>query len=346
MRPTLPGGQARRQRSAGVAAGSPRTRIHGPVEALGLVADALRQAELALGGMLGSDVGALPTVAGHLVEAGGKRLRPALTALAAMAIGARPEARLFAVGELIHLGSLLHDDVVDQGDVRRGRASAHILHGNAVAVLAGDFCVARGLAVAAEVGGFRASASLADTVAEMAEGEVLQLQAAGDLSTPIEVYEQVIARKTSSLIAWCCAAPAWLIEDEASAEALLAYGRGVGMAFQITDDVLDFKPATGKPPGADLRERKLTLPLLHALQRVGGLRERLEASVPEGEALAGMLREVRDSGALEAALDVARAEVDSALGALDALPDTSDASALRAREALRVLGRYLVERSL
>lgn len=307
-----------------------------------LVGGPMAEADRVLHRLLGGGGSALEHVAAYLADAGGKRLRPALTALGARALGMEADedvVTLMACGELIHLGSLLHDDVVDEGDVRRGQPSAHRLHGNAVSILSGDLCVGRALAAALSAGGLLAGRVLSETVAEMSEGEVLQLQRAGRLDTDRATYLDVIDRKSASLIAWCVSSPALARGLSVEAEALAAYGRGVGRAYQITDDVLDYADRTGKPPGADLRERKVTLPLLYAMARMPGLRARLEARAPTEEEIQDMVIGVRASGALEAALQDAGTFVDEALGALEALPDNPG------REALRVLGRFVVERS-
>jgi octaprenyl-diphosphate synthase len=273
------------------------------------------------------------------VDAGGKRLRPALAALGARAVGRSADPRLLCAGEMIHLGSLLHDDVVDDGDQRRGRAAAHRVYGNAVSVLTGDFCLARAVLLASESGGHACVTALARAVTEMAEGEVLQLQRAGDLSCTIDQYLEVVDRKSAALIAWCAASHAIAAGDTASAAALEVYGRRVGTAFQITDDVLDYAEGTGKTPGADLRERKVTLPLLHAMERLPGLRAELEAGAPGPDALPSLIRRIRASGALDAALRDARSIVAEGVGALSVLPSSD------ARTALSVLGSYLVERA-
>jgi octaprenyl-diphosphate synthase len=289
--------------------------------------------------MVGSDVAEITEVAEYLLASGGKRLRPALTALGCLAVDLDPiDPRLLCCGELVHLGSLLHDDVVDQGDVRRGRPAAHVVHGNAVSVLGGDFCVAKALLAAGEAGGGATMVALARTVAEMSEGEVWQLRRAGALDGDRDAYFDIIDRKSASLIAWCASAGALSCGDHAAAAALSAYGRGVGRAFQIADDVLDFRADTGKLRGADLRERKMTLPLLYAMERWPGLRDRLMAGPPEPSELPELVRLVLETGAPEAALVDARHEVDGAVRALEVLP------AGAARDALAVIARYVVER--
>lgn len=334
------GGQTLRSRPAGVRGGRWGTLVQGPADALALVGPELAACERSLVELVHTDVAAVPEIAGYLVAAGGKRLRPALTALGARAVGYEgPVTRLMCVGELLHLGSLLHDDVVDEAATRRGQPAAHTIHGNAVTVLTGDFCLARAVWLAAEEGGFTAVRALGETVTEMAEGEVLQLQHAGNLSATVDQYLDVVARKSAALIAWCAAAAGWAADDDVAAQALWNFGRGVGIAFQITDDVLDYNAGTGKNPGADLRERKVTLPLLVAMDRVDGLRERLEAGPPSDDLVAQLMEEVRASGALDVALDEARRRVDASLAELAVLPDNEG------RQGLEAMGRYLVERA-
>jgi len=304
------------------------------------VAEELAAAEVELKRLIHSDVAAVPAVAGYLANAGGKRLRPALTALGARAIGYRlPVARLMCVGELIHLGSLLHDDVVDDGLMRRGLPASHRVHGSAVTVLTGDFCLARAVQLAAVEGGYQAVCAFSAAITEMAEGEVMQLQRAGDLSCDYDTYLDVISRKSAALIAWCAGASAWTAGEVEMAEALSQYGRSVGRAFQITDDVLDYSDHTGKSPGADLRERKVTLPLLLAMERIDGLRDQLGEGAPDAEDLPVLMARIRDSGALQDSLAQARSFVEAGIGALDMLPEGDG------RSALASLGRFLVERA-
>ncbi len=337
----MQGARARRDKPAGAQAGSPLTFIGGPKEAFALVADEMASAEQALGRLILSDVKAVPDVAGHLAHAGGKRLRPALSALGSKAIGFESDrlGELMCVGELIHLGSLLHDDVVDQGTTRRGQSTANLVFGNAVSVLTGDFCLARAVWLAAEAGGQRTVETLGHAVTLMAEGEVLQLQRAGDLSCTRDAYIEVVERKSAALIAWCAAMGAYVQGNETAITALETFGHKVGIAFQITDDVLDYATGTGKSPGADLRERKVTLPLLYAMERLPGLRAELEAAEPDAQQVASLMQRVEECGALQASLNEARSLADEAIAALQPLPDSD------ARRALAVLGRFLVERA-
>ena len=332
-----PGRVVRRGLAAGLHAGAPLSRISGPEAAFALVAEPMRAAELRLRALVASEVDVVAAIGDYTTSAGGKRLRPMLTALGCGAVGhAGDLAGLMCVGELIHLGSLLHDDVVDDGLVRRGKPAAQQVYGNAAVILTGDFCLARAVLLAATEGGLAAVTGLAEAVTAMAEGEVLQLQRAGNLDTTLGDYLEMVEKKSAALIAWCCAAGAWAVGDEEAAAVLQRFGRQVGIAFQVTDDVLDYAAGTGKNPGQDLRERKLTLPLLHAMARVPGLRARVEAPEQDIDAL---LHDVRASGALDAALNDARERVEDAIAGLDALPDTPS------RAALASLGRYLADRS-
>ena len=242
-----------------------------PVDAaMALVADELEQVEHRLGKLLRSTIAIIPQVGGHLTFAGGKRFRPMVTLLAAQAVGYRHDHRITiaAAGELLHTATLLHDDVIDEGEFRRGRPAARMRYGNGLAVLTGDYCYARALQAVAEIGEARAIQSMADAVVRMAEGEVAQLHVAGDCDLDRERYSMVIERKTAALIGWCSAV-GQLIDPELAA-ALGEYGRAVGFAFQIADDIIDYTldvHRSGKNRGQDLREGKATLPLILACEQ-------------------------------------------------------------------------------
>ncbi len=331
-----PGAVARRAHAVGVHGGAPLSFVETPADVFALAAPAMAGAEARLRELVASEVDVVEAIGAYTATAGGKRLRPLLTALGAGAVGFdRRLDGLMCAGELIHLGSLLHDDVVDDGDVRRGRPAAQRVYGNAAVILTGDFCLARAVLLAAEEGGHAAVTALAQAVTAMAEGEVLQLQRAGNLGTTLDQYLEMIDKKSAALIAWCASAGALAAGDEAAAAVLAGYGRAVGVAFQITDDVLDYAAGTGKTPGQDLREKKLTLPLLFAMERLPELRARIHTD--DVDTLLGL---VRGTGALELAQAEAHRRVEAAVGALDTLPPTPW------REGLVVLGRYLVDRSL
>jgi octaprenyl-diphosphate synthase len=310
-----------------------------------LVASELEQLEAMLRQRMHSDIGSIPAVGEHLLLAGGKRLRPLLAVLAARATDAPIEIGL-AVGcaaELIHTATLYHDDVVDDGRVRRGRPAARLVFGNGIVVLVGDFCLARALETVALTGSVAVVQSLAATVTEMAEGEVAQLERAGNANATIANYFDVIDRKTASLIAWAArvggAAPPAL---EAS---LSRYGRAVGRAFQIADDILDCagsEATVGKVVGHDLQEGKLTLPVLLACETDPTIRARIQQDMTDtgmtAAAAESVLTLVRRAGGVEAAKAKARAMIDAANADLEGLPPS------RFRDALREIAILSVER--
>jgi octaprenyl-diphosphate synthase len=326
-----------------VTAGSSGSNLDGIVA---LVGEEMTIVETHLAERMESPIGSIPQVGAHLLAAGGKRLRPLLAVLAARATKA-PLEHAVAVGcaaELIHTATLYHDDVVDDGRVRRGRPAARMVFGNGVVVLVGDFCLARALETVAKTGSLAMVQSLATTVTEMAEGEVAQLERAGNPDATVEDYFRVIDRKTASLIAWC-ARVGGAVPRELGAP-LERYGRALGRAFQIADDVLDSaidETTAGKSVGHDLQEGKLTLPVLLACEADPALGRRIrkqlgEKGVPAAVA-AEILADVRAAGGVEKARQKAAALAEEAARALDALP----ASAYR--DALRGLAHLSADRS-
>ncbi len=317
--------------------------------ALALVADDLAAAETRLAQLLHSDIAVIPEVGGHLAFAGGKRLRPLLTLLCARAIGLVDPARITvaAVGELLHTATLLHDDVIDGGEFRRGRPAARMAFGNGMAVLTGDFCLARALQAVAGTGRAAAITSMADTVMQMAEGEVAQLHAAGDFCLDRARYYDIIDRKTAALIAWCASVGG--LAPAPYHEALVQFGRELGYAFQIADDVLDFADAaalavTGKDPGQDLRDGKMTLPLALACEADAALSRDVAAALAKGPPMEetmveAILRSAAASGCGRAAREIAAGHARQALAALDALPPGA------ATDALRAVTEYVVRRT-
>ncbi|HEY8924583.1 MAG TPA: polyprenyl synthetase family protein [Polyangia bacterium] len=251
---------------------------------LDLVAPEMAAVEAALRARMESPIGSIPEVGAHLLQAGGKRLRPLLAVLAARACDA-PIELATAVGtaaELIHTATLYHDDVVDDGRVRRGRPAARMVYGNGVVVLVGDFCLARALETVALTGSLPAVRSLAATVTEMAEGEVAQLERAGNPDSTAEDYFRVIDRKTASLFAWCSRVGGAL--GPTLDGPLGRYGRALGRAFQIADDVLDCavdEATAGKSVGHDIQEGKVTLPVLYACDSNPELRALVREKVGE-----------------------------------------------------------------
>lgn len=213
----------------------------------------------------------IPEVTAHLVEAGGKRLRPMLTLAAARLCGydGRDHIKLAATVEFIHTATLLHDDVVDESEQRRGRPTANLLWDNQSSVLVGDYLFARSFLLMVETGSLRVLNILAGASATIAEGEVLQLTAARDLRTDEAVYLQVVRGKTAALFSAATEVGGVVANaSEDQVKALFDYGDALGIAFQIADDLLDYQgdtAATGKNVGDDFREKKLTLPVIKAV---------------------------------------------------------------------------------
>ena len=220
-----------------------------------------------------SDVALVQQVGAYIVHAGGKRMRPAMLMLTADVLGLRKDERttqLAAVVEFIHTATLLHDDVVDESSLRRGKKTANAVFGNAASVLVGDFLYSRAFQMMVKCGNARVMEVLADATNVIAEGEVLQLMHIGDASLTEAQYLKVIEYKTAKLFEAAARLPAVIAGDAAAETALASYGRKVGAAFQIVDDVLDYEgdaAVLGKNLGDDLREGKVTLPLIFAMQQ-------------------------------------------------------------------------------
>jgi octaprenyl-diphosphate synthase len=296
---------------------------------------------------LASDVVLINQIADHIISAGGKRLRPMLVVLAGRASGAvSPEHhQLAAIIEFIHTSTLLHDDVVDESDLRRGRSTANALWGNAPSVLVGDFLYSRSFQLMVELDRMEVMRILADTTNRIAEGEVLQLLHVHNPDTDEAAYLRVIERKTAVLFAagtqlGALASGADLIAQQK----LYDYGMNLGYAFQIADDVLDYTADAadlGKNLGDDLAEGKATLPLIHAMAHSEEhVRARLREIVENGDgsAMPEVLAAIRTTGGLEYSQRRAAEYAQAAERALDGLEE-NDAIA-----ALRGLAQYAVER--
>jgi octaprenyl-diphosphate synthase len=326
-------GEGRGIRSAGLdAANAVIARRTGSVERLiALAAPDMAGVDALIAARLQSPVAVIPALAEHLIEAGGKRLRPLLTVAAARLIGgAAPGAlKLAAAVEFIHTATLLHDDVVDSSRLRRGKVAAHLIWGAPSSVLVGDFLFARAFELMVETGLVPALDILARASRVIAEGEVLQLSRAHDLNLSQATYLEIITAKTAELFA--AAAQAGAVSAGASpaqSDALRAYGRDLGLAFQLTDDALDYGGATetlGKNAGDDFREGKATLPLLLAIARLGPREvEFWERAIGRREQTETDFRRAREliigAGALEATLDLAADYAEAAKAALAVFP--------------------------
>jgi octaprenyl-diphosphate synthase len=296
---------------------------------------------------LASDVVLINQVAEYIVTAGGKRLRPMLLLLAARALGHRgaDAHQLAAVVEFIHTATLLHDDVVDESDLRRGRRTANAVWGNAASVLVGDFLYSRSFQLMVELERMQVMAILADTTNAIAEGEVLQLLHVRNPDTDEAAYLRVIERKTAVLFAAATRLGGLLAGADAAAQTQLhRYGLNLGYAFQIADDVLDYASdaeTLGKNLGDDLAEGKATLPLIRAMDRSEApIRARLRNAIEGGDigALPDVQAAIQATDALEYSRGRAEDYAHAAEAALDGLPETE------ALAALRGLARYAVNR--
>ena len=277
---------------------------------------------------LSSDVAMINQIAHYIIEAGGKRIRPMLVLLFSSALGFNGKDRfeLAATVEFIHTATLLHDDVVDESALRRGRQTANALFGNAASVLVGDFVYSRAFQMMVSVNSMRVLEVLSDATNVIAEGEVLQLMNMHDPDLAVEEYLRVIRFKTAKLFEASARLGAVLAgADRLVEESCAAYGRSLGTAFQLIDDLLDYEGATaqlGKNVGDDLREGKPTLPLLIAMERgTPKQRDLIRHAIEHGEVarLSEVVEIVRQTGALEATRLAARAEADLAGDCLSVL---------------------------
>lgn len=303
-------------------------------EPLGPVADPLRRVEEIIRASLSSAEERLGELGRRNLEGGAKRIRPALALLSGSACGGILDAHLTlaASAELIHMATLAHDDVIDDAAVRRGRAALNATWGNSVAVLYGDYLLARAFELIAAGPGAGLLPAMVRTTREICEGELHQLRRRFDISMTAAEYREMASKKTASLFAVCCRQGAGLAGAHAPvAERLERFGRGFGVAFQIADDCADLV-GTGRDKDRlkDLEGGRVTLPLITALASLDdGGREHLACAFREGN-VAACRREILLSGAVEACRDEAAAMLDSAAAELSPLPDSPAKAALRA----------------
>jgi octaprenyl-diphosphate synthase len=319
---------------------------------LSCIADDMSAVENVLKDEIRSEVRAAYEISGHTLSAGGKRLRPALVVLAARAglagFPTRAVHASAAAAELIHMASLIHDDVVDGAEERRGRPTANAAFGNQISVLVGDYLLAKSIYLAGREGNIDVIRVFSQVTIGLSEGEVLQITARGDVDTSEETYRQIIQKKTAGFIAGCCQIGAMLAGAQASViDALVVYGMNCGLAFQIADDLLDYvgdPRETGKALDGDLREGKLTLPLILALRDADPRRrDKLNAILEEPDRLgAGDIEfvheSIRECDGYQRTAVVAQAY---STAAMDALRDVAQSPY---RESLLALAGYAVNR--
>jgi len=285
-----------------------------------------------------SKVPLVDLVATYILKQKGKRIRPLLVFLSAKASGEINERsyRGAVLVELLHTATLVHDDVVDNADKRRGFPSINAIWKNKVAVLMGDYLLSRGLMIAVDGNDFDFLKIITDTVKRMSEGELLQIQKTRKLDIDEQTYFKIISDKTASLLQTCCEIGFLSTsKDEKYHEAIKTYGENLGLAFQIKDDILDFEGTTklfGKPIGGDIKEKKLTLPLIHSLNNVSaseaaGIRKRIKNG-DKKESVKDVIEFVKKNNGIEYAAEKAKHIGEKAKESLSALPDSPSKQSL------------------
>ncbi|MFQ3667026.1 MAG: polyprenyl synthetase family protein [Sphingomonadaceae bacterium] len=316
-----------------------------------LVAPGLNAVNRVILDRMQSEVALIPELAGHLIAGGGKRLRPMLTLGSAAALDYQGDRhhRLAAAVEFIHTATLLHDDVVDGSNMRRGRATANVIWGNEASVLVGDYLFSRAFELMVEDGSLKVLKILSRASAVIAEGEVAQLTAQRQVETSEERYLAIISAKTAALFAAACQISAVVAERPQKVEdALEAYGRNLGIAFQLVDDAIDYvsdSETMGKLSGDDFRDGKVTLPVILAYARGDERARRFWARAMSGRAngadeLAEAVSRLEGTGAIADTLARARLFGSRALDALGALPPTAARAALAETVAFAIDRAY------
>jgi octaprenyl-diphosphate synthase len=319
---------------------APLTPPDSPVERLAvLVGDDLPAVDDVLHSRMLSEAALIPQVARHLVDSGGKRLRPLITLASARQYDCTGDAhiKLAAAVEFIHTATLLHDDVVDESTLRRGRPAANMLWGNKPSILVGDFLFSRAFQLMVEIGSPVVLAILANASAIIAEGEVLQLRLARNLAIGESQYLNVIAAKTAALFAAAAEAGAYAAGAEAKqTEAMRSYGYNLGIAFQLVDDALDYsgrQAVMGKSVGDDFREAKMTLPVILSLAQAREeerrfWRKTIELGIQDEGDLSHAIEILERGGSLAATVERARTYARAAQDSLAICPDGEIRSAL------------------
>lgn len=299
-------------------------------------------------GLMKSDVMLLDQIMNYIVKRKGKQLRPMFVFLTAGVCGQITEStyRGASLIELLHTATLVHDDVVDDSNYRRGFFSINALWKNKVAVLVGDYLLSRGLLLSIDNGDFELLQLVSAAVREISEGELLQIEKARRLDITEDVYYEIIRQKTASLIAACCAVGARSAGvDNATVEKARAFGEKVGIAFQIKDDLFDYGTAeVGKPLGIDIKEKKMTLPLIYALNKAGFLEKRRIINIVKNESenpkkVNEVITFVKQSGGIQYATEAMNNYVAETQTLLNSFPESPY------RQSLHQLVQYTIERS-
>lgn len=327
---------------------------HGQIrqDLLDRISEEVKAVEAELANKMSSAVDLVHQVSELTLRAGGKRLRPAFVALAARAIGNAVDAerthRLGACMELIHMATLIHDDVIDNASTRRGRPTASAQYGNTAAILSGDVLLAKAMLILAKDGDVRLIETVSQAVVGIVEGEVRELEVRGDFDLKEETHFDILRLKTASLIECCCEMGAIIADaDEAQRTAIRAYGFHVGMAFQVIDDLLDYRgdqTKTGKPKATDFREGQATLPLIYLRPLLSEAESKIVrrkfGNNPNDDELRMLVDWMDARGSFTKAESIARFHVDLALEATQNLKPGD------ARELLEGIAEYILTRQV
>jgi octaprenyl-diphosphate synthase len=297
---------------------------------------------------MSSRVALLDRITHYIVKRKGKQMRPMFVFLTAKMLGEINESTHRAAGliELLHTATLVHDDVVDDANIRRGFFSLNALWKNKIAVLVGDYLLSRGLLLALNNDEFKILKIVSNAVREMSEGELLQIEKARRLDIVEDIYFDIIRQKTATLIASCCSAGATSVtKDEKQIERLREFGEAVGIAFQIKDDLFDYETTsiTGKPVGIDIKEQKMTLPVIYAVNNADRANKRMIINTIKNHhnnprKVADLIDYIKGSGGLEYAKSKMEEYRDRALSILDEFPSNEGS------DSLRSLVNFVIER--
>jgi octaprenyl-diphosphate synthase len=309
----------------------------------------LQQFEKYFRDTISSDIGLVDTVVRYVVKRKGKRIRPALVMLSAGACGTISESsfRGASLVELLHTATLVHDDVVDEAETRRGLPSINATWKNKVAVLMGDYILARGLLLSLESNDVEFLRITSQSVRRMSEGELLQIQKSWRMNIDEETYYRIIGDKTASLLSTCCEIGAVSVNsDPEIQERMKQYGENLGMAFQIQDDILDFtgkESDTGKPVGGDVKEKKLTLPLIHAFTKAPAKANKSILRILKNGAskknIGDIVSFVNEYGGIDYAKARAEEYKTAAIEAVSVLPDSA------CKQSLQDFATFVIDRS-
>jgi len=341
-------GSATTRRSALDAAVEAEIRLT-PADIMALVSEPLAEVEEEFRRNLDSDVAIISEIGRHIAESGGKRIRPGLLLLASRACGYSGKRDILygAVFEFIHTATLVHDDVIDQADFRRGRRSVNSRWGNTLTILLGDYLYIRSLAMALTGEDLRVLTLMSEITLRMIEGELIETHTTGRLDLTEAEYLDMVFRKTACLFSGCAETAALLVARDEWRQPLRSYGEAIGVAYQLVDDLLDFTSESevlGKPVASDLREGKLTLPVIDLLARrpaLGSTVSRIVESPDDSdEAYARLVAGLHEEGSLSRAHSRAMVEADRAREAISVLPESVYRDALVSLPDLLVTRKF------